>query len=201
MTAAEQGASIVEQRKDAVRARIAAVRRIETEAGVNRDSLERIKTELVALASAPELFPTEDFPLGEGGKERIYLLSEDADGRFALYMSTGHGDKLTPPHDHTTWAVIVGVRGKEHNHFYQRVDDGSVAGKGEVREMHRFTVEPGTGVCLMPDDIHAIACEGEPPTLMLHMYGLALDRLDKRVAFNMEDGTYHHFGTGGGIIK
>ena len=69
----------------------------------------------------------------------------------------------------------------------------ALPGKGDVRVARTFTVEHGTGCTLMPDDIHSIHLEGAPPTLMLHMYGLAIDRLDKRIAFNVQDGTYRHF--------
>ena len=196
-----EASPVAERRSAAVAETVAEVRRIETEGGVNRDNLEAIKALLLDLAARAELFPPADFPLGEDGHEFVYRLSEDEGGRFALYMSTGHEGKLTPPHDHTTWAVIVGVRGKEHNWLYQRVDDGSVPGRAEVREVRKVTVEAGGGLCLMPDDIHAIACEGDPPTLMLHMYGLALDRLDRRIAFDMEAGTYHHFASADGFIR
>ena len=37
--------------------------------------------------------------------------------------SRGHVE--TPPHNHTTWAVVVGHAGNELNRFYARTDDGS----------------------------------------------------------------------------
>ena len=193
MSVAEHDPSVAERRAAAVAATVDNVRRIEAEMGVNREALERIKQELIALSRHTKLFPAQDFPLGHDGGNMIYRLSEDPDHRFALYMSTGKTGKETPPHDHTTWAVIVGLKGKEHNRFYERVDDGSVPGRGEVRVKDRFTVELGTGVTLMPDDIHSIHLEGEPPTLMFHMYGLALDHLHERVAYDVEAGTYAHF--------
>ena len=58
----------------------------------------------------------------------------DPDHRFALYMSVGKTGKETPPHDHTTWACIGGIKGKEHNKLYDRVDDGKTPFRGEVRE-------------------------------------------------------------------
>ncbi len=193
MSVAEHDPSVAERRAAAVAATVDKVRRIEADMGVNYDALERIKQELIELSRHTELFPAQDFPLGPDDSNMIYRLSEDPDHRFALYMSTGKTGKETPPHDHTTWAVIVGLKGKEHNRFYERVDDRSVPGRGEVRVKDQFTVELGTGVTLMPEDIHSIHLEGAPPTLMFHMYGLALDHLHKRVAYDVEAGTYAHF--------
>jgi len=189
-----------DRRRAAVAAAIARIRRIETEAGVNRPALERIREALLDLAADASLFPPEDFPLGANDANVIYRLAEDADGRFALYMSTGKEGKETPPHDHTTWAVIVGVRGLEHNRFYERSDDLSVPGRGTVREVGRATVRHGSGVTLLPEDIHSIHLQGEAPTLMLHMYGLALDRLYDRVAYNTEEGTYMGFPPNSAIL-
>ena len=185
--------SIAERRDAAVAATVAAVRRIEHERGVNRQALEAIKQELIRLAADKSLFPPEHFSLNPDGSNVIYRLSEDPDHRFALYVSTGKTGRETPAHDHTTWAVIVGIKGKEHNRFYARTDDRSQPGKGRVMEISRATVEHGNGVTLLPEDIHSIHLEGEPPTLMVHMYGLALDHLHGRVAYNNEEGSYKHF--------
>ena len=185
--------SLAERRRQEVAAAIEDVRAIETREGVNRAALEKVKARLIALATSESLFPPDDFPLRPDGGNRIYLLQEDPDGRFALYMSVGKTGKETPPHNHTTWAVIAGVKGKEHNRLYQRTDDGSVPGKGNVKAVREVTVEHGSGIALMPEDIHSIHLEGEPPTLQLHLYGLGLDRLHERIAFDTAEGTCQHF--------
>jgi predicted metal-dependent enzyme (double-stranded beta helix superfamily) len=182
------------ERKSAVTDAIAAIRTIEDAEGVNPDALESIKGVLLQLADRRDLFPLDDFPVGpDDGNGVIYRLSEDDDHRFALYASTGMPGKSVPPHNHTTWAVIVGVHGEEHNILYERVDDGSEPGIGEVCQTGEITVSFGCGVTLMPDDIHSISVIGEEKTVHLHMYGLALEQLVERVMYNTQAGTYKIF--------
>ena len=156
--------------------------------------MNAIKGVLLQLAELRALFPLDDFPVGpDDGNSVIYRLSEDDDHRFALYASTALPGKSVYPHNHTTWAVIVGVHGDEHNILYERADDGSKQGIGELRQIGEFTVVRGTGVTLMPDDIHSIHVTGEEKTVHLHMYGLALEQLHERVMYNIQAGTYKVF--------
>ena len=157
-------------------------------------ALARIRDRLVALGERTELFPLADFPPPDDGTgDRLYRLSMDADDRFALYLNRGTGKKDTPPHDHTTWACVVGVRGEEHNKFYRRTDDGGTPGKGTVEIVSEKTVMPGSGVALMPDDIHSIHMRGDDVKMHLHMYGRALHRLEGRVKYDEAAGTYEQF--------
>lgn len=183
------------QREANVRETIERIRTIEQQQGAIPESLESIKAVLLDLAAQTELFPVSEFypEKDANGMYPIYRLSEDADHRFAMYMSTSIGAKDVPPHNHTTWAVIVGVQGTEENRFYERIDDGSVPGKGQLKQVGGETVRPGVGVCLMPDDIHSIHPRNAEPALHIHMYGLALDHLPNRVTFDMEAGTYKVF--------
>lgn len=186
--------SVREQRKAAVAAAVGRIRGIETSRGVTRGALEGIKQELIDLADNLELFPIEDFPTSDDdGYDAMYRLSEDDDHRFALYASTGTPGKSTPPHNHTTWAVIVGLHGDEHNIFYERTDDGAAPGEGTVRETGGVTLNHGDGTAMMPEDIHSIHITDTAHTVHLHMYGLALEQLHERVMYDREAGTYKIF--------
>jgi predicted metal-dependent enzyme (double-stranded beta helix superfamily) len=187
--------TVTAERNAMIRSTIARVRTIEKDQGVSREALEDIKAAMLGLAAHQELFPEEDFvpEKDDKGNFAIYRLSEDDDHRFALYMSTSIGEKNVPPHDHTTWAVIVSVQGTEENRFYERVGDYSVPGKGQIAQTGGETVRPGVGVSLMPDDIHSIHPRNERPALILHMYGRALDHLPNRLTYNMAEGTYKVF--------
>jgi len=182
---------------DATSARAAAVadavgriRDIEASRGITLPALEAIREELMLLARQEHLFPSAEFPPPKGGDKGAnrYLLHEDPGNRFALYLNALNPGNETRPHDHTTWAVVVAVEGQELNKVYERTDDGADPERCSIRVREEVMVEPGRGICLMPDDIHSIHTAGSVPTRHLHMYGLALERLDERRAFDMESG-------------
>lgn len=180
--------NILAKRKEAVAEAIDKFRKIEAEKGVTPEALDEMRPILIELASRSELFPREEFPVAEGKTGTIYCLSEDADNRFALYASAGAPGKYQPPHDHTTWAVIAGVYGDEHNKFFDRTDDGSQPNHGTLAVRDEETVVRGKAVTLMPDDIHCIRVVSNEPSLHLHMYGLSLEHLPNRIFFESEEG-------------
>ena len=178
-------------RTAAISAAMDRVKAIERDQGVTRPALDAIKAELMKLAANEALFPAAEFPpppAGEKGSKR-YLLQEDPDGRFAIYMLALNPGNSTKPHDHTTWAVVTAVEGQELNKVYRRVDDGSNPGQARLEPVREVMVEPGTGIALMPEDIHSIHTTGTTTTRHLHCYGLALERLDERQGFDLEQGT------------
>jgi rhodanese-related sulfurtransferase/predicted metal-dependent enzyme (double-stranded beta helix superfamily) len=175
--------TIQEQRAQAVGELIGRVRAIESREGVTRTSLDRIKAELIALASRSELFPPEHFANVPGRAGTIYHLAEDADGRFALYGSAGVPGKAQPPHNHTTWASIAGVYGDEHNVFYERTDRGETPGEGRLRRSHELTIQRGNACAMLPDDFHTIEVTSGSESLHLHLYGKTLEDLPDRITF------------------
>ena len=193
-------ASIAERRRQAISEAMEKVRDIERRSGVTRDSLEQIKDVLIALGESNGLFTGDDFP-SPGDEPLMYLLSEDDDHRFALYLSSGRPGRPSPPHNHTTWAVITGLEGEEENRIYERVDDGSQPGKGEVRVRDKFVVKAGTSIAFLPDDIHSIHVVSDVPTRHFHMYGLSIEHLPNRIEFDTEKGTCKVFPASRGIKK
>ena len=182
-------------RTAAVAATIERIRAIEQQQGVTRPALQAVMDEMLALAEQQHLFPSAEFPpppAGEKGSRR-YLLQEDPDNRFALYINALNPGNETRPHDHTTWAVVVAVEGQELNRVYRRVDDGAAEGRANLVQEREIMVEPGRGIALMPDDIHSIHTTGTTPTRHLHMYGLALEKLDERVGYDLEAGTVERY--------
>ena len=174
-------------RKKEIDAAVADVRRIEKQDGVTRASLDKIKQRLMRLAVRQDLFTASDYPPpAPGGKRNscLYRVAEDPDHRFALYVNSSDGNYGTPAHNHTTWAVIVGVSGEELNRFYDRAQDG-------VREKGTAVVRQGTGVAFMPDDLHSIHIQA--PLINFHMYGLALEELHHREYYKAEERAWKVF--------
>lgn len=100
-------------------------------------------------------------------------------------MNSSLGGYGTPAHNHTTWAVIVGVSGEELNRFYDRAEEGGVQEKGQS------VVRQGTGVAFMPEDLHSIHIQA--PLVNFHMYGLALDQLHRREYYKAEEKAWRVF--------
>ena len=176
----------VERKREIERA-LADVRAIERAGGVTRETLAKIKQRLIALAARQDLFTARDYPPPQPGGKRnscLYRVSEDADHRFALYVNSSFGNYGTPAHNHTTWAVIVGVTGEELNRFYDRVDGG-------VREKGSAVVKQGTGVGFMPEDLHSIHISA--PLINFHMYGLALEELHHREYYKDDERAWKVF--------
>ena len=177
-----------ETRAAAVATAMDDIRTIEGDLGVTRAGVEAIRDRLVALAAERDLFPLDDFPgpaPGDDERSCLYRLAQDGDDRFALYAQRSTGAVSTPAHNHTTWAVVVGFDGQELNRFYERSDDGGVT------ETHQHLVEAGTGVAMLPDDLHSIHIDA--PALNFHCYGLALERLDERVYYDARNDEWKVF--------
>ncbi|MGI9606185.1 MAG: cysteine dioxygenase [Acidimicrobiales bacterium] len=194
-TMADPGEATMQQRIDAVNAAMNDIRRIEADLGVTRTGVEAIRDRLIELASNQELFSFDDFPTPTADDpvgSFMYRLAQDDDDRFALYLQSSTGNDGTPVHNHTTWAVVVGFAGHEENTFFERTPAGPVlTGNHNVRA--------GTGVAMLPDDLHAIRIEDD--ALNFHCYGLALERLDTREYWSASDREWKIFDRIDGIVE
>ena len=181
-----------EKTRDAARATMAEVKSLLAREGLSHQTLSRMKDSLLRLTERHELFPADVFhpPLDGKNTNYLYCLAEDSEGTNALYISAErHAEsRSTLPHNHLTWAVIVGLEGNELNRLYERSDDGKTAGKGSVRVTGEIEISRGKGLFLMPEEIHSVHTRGGHTMLSMHMYGLSMPRQTERVEF-LADGT------------
>ena len=200
MQQAPAGNDIVAVRMRLVREMLARVRKVAGSA-VDRGVLATVQAEMTALAARRDLFPVEEFPPIEGGNASMYRLSEDADHRYALYVVAPAPGQFAPPHDHTTWAVIAGVHGRENNKLYKRTDDGSQPGLAQIEPAGELDVVAGTSIALMPEDIHSIHLGADGPHANLHLYGMSVEHCPERRMYSRSKGTYKVFPAATGVLR
>ena len=110
-------------------------------------------------------------PRACGKQELLYLLHVVA-AQPALYLVSDGPGVASPPHEHSTWAVIVGLSGNERNLLYGR--DTSA---GSLRLLRTVDIGANDVVHLRSDAIHATVAADELATFHLHLYGKPLDEL------------------------
>jgi predicted metal-dependent enzyme (double-stranded beta helix superfamily) len=159
--------------------------------GLSRDTLAQIRARLEALAACITYWSDADYPDPRAGEEDpLYLIAAEPDQSFALYLNLISPGFAFPPHNHDTWACVAAVSGCEDNYLFERLDDGAIEGRGQIRQASTVSVAPGTGIALLPDDIHAIANTSGEITRHLHFYGRALETQVNRMVFDQTAGTY-----------
>lgn len=124
---------------------------------------------------------------------------EDMYAMYPLYVAPDHSfcvaaavwgiGQVTPIHDHGTWGVIGIVDGVEHEARFAFPQGGRApAFLGE------HDLVPGdVDVCCTSDqDIHRVSCEGDRPTVALHVYGGDIGTIERR-AYDPDTGEVKMF--------
>jgi predicted metal-dependent enzyme (double-stranded beta helix superfamily) len=192
-TAASTLSALGAQRRAEVARALDDIRALAAAAPVDRAVLARITARLESLAAQAALFPRADFPppdpaQGVGAATRYRLNPDDGDDDIALYLNSINPGKTSIPHNHTTWATIVAVDGQEENRVYRRTDDGADPAVARLELDRVVTVQPGTSVGFLAEDLHSIHVVGDRPTLHFHLYGRPLETLSRRIGVNLETG-------------
>jgi predicted metal-dependent enzyme (double-stranded beta helix superfamily) len=101
----------------------------------------------------------------------VHLLHEEPDHTLAVFAVARLPHRATPPHNHGTWAVVVGVDGPEKYTFWKRLDDGSRVGYAEITQIGARVISPSGVARFLPPQIHSVDNETNEVTLSLHVYG------------------------------
>lgn len=99
------------------------------------------------------------------------VLHEEPDHTLAVAVLSWLPGRGTPPHDHGTWGLVVGVEGDEVNEFWKRTDDGSQSGHAELQKLGEKVFAPGQTLLLTPSIIHSVRNDSDQISVSLHIYG------------------------------
>lgn len=152
-------------------------------------ALEQAAGILQEVAAREELFPLSDFPApppADAGKANRYLISKQPDDSFALYLNTVRPGRSNNPHNHTTWAVLVGIEGKQENRSYRIVDQ--TEGRAELQLVATQEVSKSNPAVLLSNDIHSVHCIDDALVRQFNLYGRALETLTDRVGYDLKTG-------------
>ena len=183
------------RREEAVVTLLDNVRNLAGPVEVSKENIDDINAKLVEIADHTEYWNEQEFPAPTDGQVHTrYLISQDDDDSYALYLNVMLTGKKTPPHNHTTWACISAVEGEEYNYLFEPETNGPlVPGDRKISKKETIVVEPGQGIGLRANDIHAIEIKDGVNTRHLHLYGRALETLTERLMWDKKLETCEKF--------
>ena len=133
-------------------------------------------TDLVAplakkFAQSPELRRPEyrecDAEQGFG----VHMLHEEPNHDLAVFLISWLPNRGTTPHNHKTWAVVVGLEGQEQEINYDRLDDGAKPGYADLKRSGEQVMTAGDIARCYPEHIHSVRNVGKDISMSLHTYG------------------------------
>lgn len=103
------------------------------------------------------------------------LLHAEPDNSLFIVVDSWLPGRGVRPHDHGTWAVVVGVTGPEHNIFWERIDDDSKANQARLKKTREEIISRGDVACMRTGEIHSVENRTAETTLSFHVYGRHLN--------------------------
>jgi predicted metal-dependent enzyme (double-stranded beta helix superfamily) len=99
------------------------------------------------------------------------LLHAESDNSLFICVDSWLPGRGVRPHEHGTWAVVLGVTGVEVNTNWERIDDGSVEGHAELRKVNEQSISAGEVITMKTGAIHSVKNPTKETTLSFHVYG------------------------------
>jgi predicted metal-dependent enzyme (double-stranded beta helix superfamily) len=172
---------------------VADLRRITAESSDHKAIIREVTPLAKRLAANSENWLSDKYyECDEEQGFGVHLLHEEPNHDLAVFAVAWLPGRGTPPHDHGTWAVVVGIDGDETNINWQRLDDGSKPGYAQIKEFHRVVAGRGDVMTFLPRDIHTVWNNTDRKTLSVHIYGRHVNHTD-RSQFDPEAGTEERF--------
>jgi len=133
-------------------------------------------TDLVAplakkFAQSPELRRPEYRECDDEQGFGVHLLHEAPNHDLAVFLISWLPNRGTTPHNHKTWAVVVGIEGQEQEISYDRVDDGAMPGYADLKQSGKQVMTAGDIARCYPEHIHGVWNVGKDISMSLHTYG------------------------------
>jgi predicted metal-dependent enzyme (double-stranded beta helix superfamily) len=148
--------------------------------------------QLLATLVARDDWLPEAFALPHPQFYRQYLLYADPLERMSIVSFVWGPGQKTPVHDHLTWGLVGGLRGRERATAYQKQADGS------YRASASALLLPGQTNAVSPTigDVHEVANDlADQPSISIHVYGANIGRVNRHV-FDPATGTEKSFVSG-----
>jgi len=153
----------------------ADLRRITAAQTDDRKRLQQIVPLARKLAATPDLVKPQHYECDPAQGVGVHLLHEESDHSLAVFLISWKPGRHIPPHNHKTWAVVVGLEGVEHNVCWRRKDDGSKRGYAELERDTESFMKRGDFIAMLPEEIHSVHNDGDAIALSLHTYGMHIN--------------------------
>ena len=123
-----------------------------------------------------------------------YPLHIAADGSWSLAAVVWSPGQRTPVHGHETWGVVGIYSGAEREYRYAKpaadAREPLTPLSDQVWERGQVTV-----CCTTDDDVHAVAAVGDVQTVGIHVYGVDIGAIERRL-YDPETGAVRWFVSG-----
>jgi len=159
------------------------LRRLSAEVRDEAQLVDLVAPHARAFAHASDLADESRYSIDPDQGFGLHLLHEEDDHRLAVFVLAWLPGHSTPPHNHKTWGVVVGLAGREEETRWRRVDDSARLERQEQR-----IVGPGAISTLLPEDIHSVKNTGDEVSLSLHTFGRHVNHTG-RTEFDLESHT------------
>ncbi len=153
------------------------------------DGRDRVRHDLERLLSEPAFIEAYCGPDTERG---VHVLYDDPELGFQVLAHINAQARTSPPHDHgASWAIYGQAAGYTDMIEWERIDDGTDPGRGEVRPETSYRLTPGKAGIYADGKIHSI--DYPENARFIRVTGTNLDEIG-RIAFNVETGAINRMG-------